>query len=42
MTDFIGAFVPRAKREALVKKAFMQGVSVSRLIRDAIDRSLDN
>jgi hypothetical protein len=41
MTDFVGAFVPRDKREALMKKAFEQGVSVSKLIRDAIDRSLD-
>ena len=41
MTDFVGTFIHKVKREALIKKAIVQGVSVSQLIRDAIDRSLD-
>jgi hypothetical protein len=42
MSDFVGTFIHKAKREALMKKAFEQGVSVSKLIRDAIDRSLES
>ena len=42
MSDFVGTFIHKVKREALIKKAIVQGVSVSQLIRDAIDRSLEN